>query len=98
MSAQSRRSALSATTAPDDDVERAGPGDAPPQTMLGALVGQMGAPALRRMIQRRRAGQAPAQDAPDAIQAAADRGTRGAGGALPHRDAIQRSFGRHDVS
>ncbi|HVV87590.1 MAG TPA: DUF4157 domain-containing protein, partial [Kofleriaceae bacterium] len=32
------------------------------------------------------------------VHAAAADGTRGAGAALPHLDAIQRSFGRHDVS
>jgi hypothetical protein len=32
------------------------------------------------------------------VERIAARGTSGAGGALPHLDAIQRSFGRHDVS
>jgi hypothetical protein len=32
-----------------------------------------------------------------AVHAAAARGTQGAGGALPHLERIQRSFGRHDV-
>ncbi len=32
------------------------------------------------------------------VHAAAAHGTSGAGGALPHLDQIQRSFGRHDVS
>src|SRR5262245_59858479 len=36
--------------------------------------------------------------APAAIRAAARDGTLGAGGPLPHREAIQRSFGGHDVS
>ena len=40
---------------------------------------------------------APEMD-PEAIRAAARDGTRGAGSPLPHREAIQRSFGRHDVS
>ncbi|HUH02816.1 MAG TPA: DUF4157 domain-containing protein, partial [Kofleriaceae bacterium] len=35
---------------------------------------------------------------PEAIHAAADSGTRGAGAALPHHDRIQRAFGTHDVS
>ncbi|MFO0745381.1 MAG: DUF4157 domain-containing protein [Myxococcota bacterium] len=39
---------------------------------------------------------APARDDGD-VQALAAEGVRGGGGALPHRDAIQRSFGRHDV-
>jgi hypothetical protein len=35
---------------------------------------------------------------PPAVRAAAERGTRGAGGRLPHLDKIQKSFGAHDVS
>jgi len=35
---------------------------------------------------------------PGRVQATADRGVAGAGGALPFLDAIQRSFGHHDVS
>lgn len=35
---------------------------------------------------------------PEEIQAAAEEGTRGAGGSLPYLGEIQRSFGRHDVS
>ncbi len=38
-----------------------------------------------------------AQRDPDEVRAAADEGTSGAGGALPHVDRIQRSFGRHEV-
>jgi len=34
----------------------------------------------------------------DAVHAAAAAGVAGGGGSLPHLDAIQRSFGRHDVS
>ncbi len=44
---------------------------------------------------QRRAGDPAAGD--EAVHEAAQHGTRGAGGALPHLDAIQRSFGRHDV-
>lgn len=32
------------------------------------------------------------------VHAAAERGVQGGGGALPHQAAIQKSFGRHDVS
>src|SRR5688500_6651762 len=32
------------------------------------------------------------------VHAAAERGTQGGGGPLPHLDTIQRSFGRHDVT
>ncbi len=39
----------------------------------------------------------PQPDAPERVQAAAAHGTSGAATALPHHDAIQRSFGRHDV-
>jgi hypothetical protein len=35
---------------------------------------------------------------PDRVKAAAELGTSGAAGALPHRDRIQAAFGRHDVS
>ena len=38
------------------------------------------------------------ETAPAAIRAAVRDGTRGAGGPLPYREAIQRSFGRHDIS
>ncbi len=34
----------------------------------------------------------------DAMHRAAGHGVSGSGGVLPHRDAIQRSFGRHDIS
>lgn len=36
-------------------------------------------------------------DSSTAVHDAAERGTRGAGGALPHLDTIQKSFGHHDV-
>lgn len=35
---------------------------------------------------------------PAQVHAAADRGTAGSGHALPHLDAVQQSFGRHDVA
>jgi len=41
---------------------------------------------------------APATDASETTHALARAGTAGAGGALPHRDRIQASFGRHDVT
>ncbi len=51
-------------------------------------------------VQRRAAqGEATAGHADEAhVHAAAERGTSGAGGDLPYLDAIQQSFGRHDVS
>ena len=48
-------------------------------------------------IQRKAAPAASPDDAVG-VRDAASAGTAGAGGALPHGDAIQRSFGRHDVS
>ena len=57
--------------------------------------------ALRRRIQQRRAQRkaetAATPNDPASVHAAAERGTRGSGGALPHLDTIQKSFGRHDV-
>src|SRR3954469_7012799 len=38
------------------------------------------------------------EEDPDAVHAAAARGTAGGGGPLPHGESIQRAFGRHDVS
>jgi hypothetical protein len=46
------------------------------------------------VVQRKETGAAAIGD----VRAAAERGTAGAGGALPHGDTIQRLFGRHDVS
>ena len=53
---------------------------------------------LRGPLQLRAAtGGADAAAAPGAAQAVADEGMSGGASALPHQDAIQRSFGRHDV-
>ena len=83
--------------------------DAPygPRT-LGATTDGLAAPSLggvaspggpitwsvQRLIDETLAAQGAA--APD-VHGAAAHGTRGAGEPLPHLDAIQRSFGRHDV-
>ncbi|HEX8110988.1 MAG TPA: hypothetical protein VF516_24815, partial [Kofleriaceae bacterium] len=48
-------------------------------------------------VQRRSAAPARASE-PDAVKAAAARGTAGTAGTLPHLERIQRLFGRHDVS
>ena len=56
--------------------------DAPVQLDVGGLRVQM---------------RAEVGDSPEAVQAAADRGISGASERLPHADAIQRSFGHHDV-
>ena len=42
-------------------------------------------------------GADPATTRQDNIHAAAQMGTAGTGGALPHLDTIQRAFGRHDI-
>jgi len=47
-----------------------------------------------RVVQR----QARGGDGDTGVHAAAERGKAGGGGKLPHGDAIQQSFGRHDVS
>jgi len=47
-----------------------------------------------RVVQR----QARGGDGDTGIRAAAERGKAGGGGKLSHGDAIQKSFGRHDVS
>src|SRR5262249_21438102 len=52
---------------------------------------------LQRKLLQRRARAAKKTDAAQ-VQAAAESGIAGAAGPLPHLDAIQRSFGRHDVS
>jgi hypothetical protein len=52
---------------------------------------------IQRKIAQRRAARV-AEESAGQVQAAADRGTSGASGALPHLDAIQKSFGKHDVS
>jgi hypothetical protein len=46
------------------------------------------------VVQRKETGEAPRSG----VHAAAERGTVGPGGPLPHAETIQRLFGRHDVS
>src|SRR5215470_8435726 len=59
--------------------------------------------ALDAMVQRRASPDAGAAEADgaegasDGVHAAAALGTSGPTTELPHRDAIQRAFGRHDV-
>jgi len=87
-------------TAPPSDAPALDPGRAPegPLAMLVERFGQAGA---RRIIQRRvsqRAdGAATSGQDDQTMQAAASHGLSGAGGPLPHGDAIQKSFGKHDV-
>ena len=72
-----------------------------PGSMPQALVDRFGPMGALRFIQRRRQqgkAQAAARESTAAVQAAAREGISGAAGPLPHRDAIQKSFGRHDVS
>ena len=59
---------------------------------------RFGAAGAHRIIQRRMAARGRADASPGAVQAAAAEGVSGAGSAMPHLDAIQRSFGQHDLS
>src|SRR5262245_61004536 len=53
----------------------------------------------RLPVQRKAAGNPSDGGATQDVQGAADRGVSGAGGALPHLDTIQKSFGPgHDLS
>ena len=68
---------------------------------LGMLVERFGVVGARRIIQRRASqrqegGGAGHDDV--GMQAAAARGLSGGGGPMPHGEAIQRSFGKHDIS
>jgi len=53
-------------------------------------------PGAEAPVQAKAAG-GQAED-PEHVQAAAAQGVAGSGGAMPHGDAIQRSFGKHDIS
>ena len=77
------------------------------QTLLANVARAVGPRALQRKLaqrlQRRSAsaaagGQAAGGEGESHLLGVADAGTRGAGGSLPHHDAIQSSFGKHDVS
>ncbi len=62
-----------------------------------------GAPGKRALtdafpLQLHEAAGAPGKGAEVSMHAAAEHGISGGGGALPHHEAIQRSFGKHDVS
>lgn len=74
-------------------------------TMLQQAASQVGAGVLhRKMIQRRRASSAAVQASGGGmmegsdIHATAAKGVASGGGALPHGEQIQASFGAHDVS
>jgi len=84
----------------DTNEDHAG-GAAVPEGRLQFLVDRLGPVGAQRYLQRKiaqrraaRLEQAPAEQ----MQAAAEKGISGASGPLPHLDAIQRSFGKHDVS
>jgi hypothetical protein len=75
--------------------------------MLGSIAGSVGRSALQRKLAQRAAqrksngGEAeagPAQADDASVHQAAQDGLSGTAGPLPHQAAIQRSFGRHDVS
>jgi hypothetical protein len=73
----------------------------PTRSVRDDLLARVGAGALqrrlaRRAVERERGGHDGGGDG--GLARAAALATSGAAGALPHGDAIQRSFGRHDVS
>jgi Domain of unknown function (DUF4157) len=79
--------------------EPAAPATTSVPPMLGGAVAALGARAVQRKLVQRRLQREATAGADDAqVHGAADAGTRGASSELPHREAIQRSFGRHDVS
>lgn len=63
-----------------------------PEAHVQALHTSLGNRAVGFMLADRRAAPGSAE-----VHAAAVRGTRGPGAALPHREALQRAFGRHDL-
>jgi hypothetical protein len=68
---------------------------------LQFLLNRFGPAGAQQIIQRKRAQRKAARLAEESaanVQAAAHRGTSGAGGPLPHFGAIQKSFGKHDIS
>lgn len=65
-----------------------------PRSAMADLMARVPPSALRARLLERRRRQAADKGGPDA---AAAQGMSGSGGALPHADAIQRSFGAHDV-
>jgi hypothetical protein len=67
-----------------------------PAGMLATVSGHLGRGLLQRKLQRR-AAERRGETTGEAAQSVADRGVGGAGGPLPHLDAIQRAFGHHDV-
>ncbi|HVV87212.1 MAG TPA: DUF4157 domain-containing protein [Kofleriaceae bacterium] len=92
-------------SSPARPVQRRAADDRPALDPITASVGATPAPRAGtvewsvagdgRLAVQRRGG---ADVGPAAVQAAAEAGISGAAGALPHREAIQASFGRHDVS
>ena len=79
-------------------VDRAGP--APGKQTLTAQLPAGDPPVQRAPVQREIAQRAEAAGSIDdaGVHAAADRGTSGHAGPLPHLSSIQRLFGGHDVS
>ncbi|HEX3477510.1 MAG TPA: DUF4157 domain-containing protein [Kofleriaceae bacterium] len=66
----------------------------------GPRGGGVGKQSMVEQVQRKLAGAigGDAAESPPSVAAAASHGVSGAGGPLPHADAIQRAFGRHDIS
>jgi Domain of unknown function (DUF4157) len=78
-------------------VEEGSAGDeAPAPAEAGEADGDLRERALRRRMVQRKATRAATST--ERVQGLADHGTRGAGMTLPQLDAVQRSFGKHDVS
>src|SRR5262245_58282687 len=73
---------------------------APSRSMLNQAAQSLGGAAVQRKLAQRIAQRkAKGDDAGGGdVHAAAEHGISGGGGAMPHLDAIQKSFGRHDVS
>ncbi|MEO8701021.1 MAG: DUF4157 domain-containing protein [Kofleriaceae bacterium] len=69
--------------------------DADPQPQPAPAPAPTPAGTPQAPVQRKAKGEAKTKDDPSAVAA---RGTSGGGGQLPHLDAIQKSFGKHDVS
>ena len=82
---------------PTSDRPSAPTSDAAPSPGKRTLVEQ--SDATETAVQRKAGpAEAPAGLDPERVHQAAQHGTSGSGGALPHIDRIQRAFGRHDVS
>jgi hypothetical protein len=80
--------------------DRGQDGAVPTGGALAQLLERFGPAGVQRIVQRRlRArGDQAGNGSPEGVQKAAERGIAGTASTLPHADAIQKSFGKHDVS